>query len=114
MESAIKLGDVVLDNYGREGIVVREEPSPPQGWLMSQADERLHRLGHSERWLGILPFTGGLVLSPESLTERLRAAQREDLLRAVETANSHGVRYLVELFPTLAGDALGSDHDGPI
>ncbi|MCA9569822.1 MAG: hypothetical protein KC656_18385 [Myxococcales bacterium] len=95
----IEVGDVVVDNYGNEGLVVREEARPPAGWLRSQRDTRVMRLGLDERWLGVMPFTGGLVVAPASLCARLRAAERDDVVRAAARANRAALEALSELFP---------------
>lgn len=97
--TTISAGDVVEDNYGRHGIVIREEPFPGSQWISSQADPRLSDLGADERWLGVIPFGGGLVITPASLTTRIRAATRDDFLIAVDSAGEHGVRYLAAVFP---------------
>jgi hypothetical protein len=95
----IEIGDVVLTNTSLEGIVTSEEPRPKQSWLAAQYDERVRTLDASVRWLGVLPFSGGMVITPEPLTERLRRATVEDVRAAVEGANTHAVKTLIAVFP---------------
>lgn len=108
----IELGDVVVDNHGREGIVIREDPTPGPRWLADQEDERMRAVSPGARWLAILPLTGGLTLCPESLLQRVRNANESDILNAAEAANEPGVRYLVELFPGVVRRII-SKRTGP-
>ncbi len=103
----LEVGDVVADSYGREGIVIREEARPDRRWLETQSDVRLRDIGPHERWLAVMPLTGGLVITPESLSSRLRSATDDDVRQAVITSNAHGVRYLMAVFPAAVRRILG-------
>lgn len=108
---AVRIGDLVNDNYGRRGVVVRPEPRPSEAWLGAQEDKRLLELPASASWVGIVPLAGGLVISPESLTESLGPPGEDDLREAVSNANPHGVRLLVEALPAQV-EAILHDNDG--
>jgi len=95
-----------MDNYSREGIVVAEEMRPGPTWLHAQEDARLRELAQNEVWLGVVPFTGGYVISAKSLSKWLRAANEEDLRRALESANLAAARSLAEALPDLASKIL--------
>ena len=102
----IEVRDFVLDSYGHEGIVVREETWPGQAWQNAQADPRVVSLDRGERWIAVMPLKGGLIIAPASLCVSLRPANRKDVIGALETANEHGVKYLVELFPEIVSHIL--------
>jgi len=102
----VEIGDVVRDNYGRSGIVVREEPPPDQSWVDAQSDSRVNSVDRACRWLGILPFDGGLLIAPEPLVERVRRADADDIRTVAAEANSHGIKLLVEALPNAVLELL--------
>ena len=101
MLGVIAVRDVVEDNHGRVGVVVCEEPYPGRAWIREQQDERVRAMGRDERWLGVLPLRGGMVIVPESLATRLREATADDIRAAVDGGNMHAARTLAELFPVV-------------
>ena len=106
----IAIGDVVLDNHGRTGIVLRVDPRPSNGWLREQQDERMRSIRPDEVWFAVMPLGGGLILCPETLLERLRRPTEDDLLAAVAGANEHGVKSLVGLFPEFVAAIVSRQH----
>jgi hypothetical protein len=99
-ELPVKLGMLVRDDFGRQGIVCSRKERPPEGWINEQlhADD-IRKLAPSVSWWGVMPLDGGLVLIPEPMMEVLRRASYEDFLAAVEHANVAGRQYLATLFP---------------
>lgn len=94
----IKPGDLLCDNYGREGIAIEQVPSPDAEWLEQQEDRRMVELRGSI-WWKVIPLTGGLVTVPESLSHLLRPAGPADRSKALTNANEFGVRLLKMVFP---------------
>lgn len=93
----IKIGDLVVDNYGRKGIVVGQAEYPSQNWLAQQEDMRMRELSknvYKEQWLDILPLDGGGIVAPKSLCKRVRKANKKDLETTYENANYFGKRLL--------------------
>ena len=61
------MGDLILDNYGREGIDLSLQKAPDKKWLALQEDTRMAGL-RAGPWWGVMPLTsGGFVNVPESL-----------------------------------------------
>ncbi len=98
----INIGDVVRDNHGREGIVVKDERTPDAEWLARQSDARVRRQAPEERWLTVLPFDGGSALCPESLATHLRPMTLDDFSSAHKGGNGFAKDELEELFPAHA------------
>jgi hypothetical protein len=99
-KSTISIGSVVRDRFGREGIVCSREDTPSRGWLREQIGaEKLEVLGPATQWWGVMPFSGGYLLCPESELEWLRPVSYEDFLAAVDTAETGGRERLAKTFP---------------
>jgi len=99
-ESLIRLGVVVRDPMGREGIVLSKEGDPPRDWLEEQVNvEQIKGLGPNIEWWGVMPFDGGYLLLPGPLLTWLREATFEDFLRAVDHAGLEGRLGLAKVFP---------------
>lgn len=99
-ESLIRLGVVVRDPMGREGIVLSKEGDPPRDWLEEQVNvEQIKGLGPSIEWWGVMPFDGGYLLLPGPLLIWLREATFEDFLRAIDHAGLEGRLGLAKVFP---------------
>ena len=67
--------------------------------MQAETDPRMQCLEPTERWWGMMPFRGGLVITPDSLSTYLRKADRDDFAKTLENANQHGARLLASLFP---------------
>jgi hypothetical protein len=96
---SLKIGDLIIDNRDREGIVVSECEPPDAAWLKQQRDRRVLALGIC-KWWKVLPSTGGAVRVPEPLAKYLRPATLEDAQRYVQEW-SQSYHSLVRLFPKL-------------
>jgi hypothetical protein len=96
----VKLGMLVRDDHGRQGIVCSRKERPSEDWINEQlhADDIL-KLDANVPWWGVMPLDGGLVLIPEPMMEVIRRASYEDFLMAAEHANVAGRKYLATLFP---------------
>lgn len=96
----LSVGDLILDNYGREGIVLSSQKPPDTKWLALQEDTRMTGL-RAEPWWGVMPLTsGGFVNVPESLATFVRRATVEDAAGVVALRESSYVS-LAPLFPAL-------------
>jgi len=96
----ISVGDLILDNYGREGIVWSSQNPPDKKWLALQEDTRMAGL-RADAWWGVMPLaSGGFVNVPESLATFVRRASMEDAAGIVALRES-SYAGLVPLFPTL-------------
>src|SRR6266567_5158461 len=96
----ISIGSVVRDRFGREGIVCSKEDTPHQEWLEEQiGGDNIEAQAADVRWWGVMPFSGGYLLSPESELEWLRLASYEDFLAAVDTAAVPARERLAKSFP---------------
>ena len=97
---SISIGDLIIDNYGREGIVLYPNKQPDAEWLSIQEDARMHSITSGKWWLAMPLQSGGGVNVPESLATVLRRATQED---ATALVARHEFTYvsLVGLFPGL-------------
>lgn len=103
MTASLNIGDLIIDNRGRECIVIAESPPPTDSWLNQQNDSRVRSMKNC-RWWQAVPDTGGGVCVPEPLAQHLRAATIEDAKRYAQNfAQSYYV--LLRLFPAL-GDVM--------
>ena len=96
----ISIGDLIVDNYGREAIVLSSDKHPDKKWLAIQEDPRMQLLRDDRWWLAMPLDSGGAVCVPESLAKVLRKATLEDAAGLVEREPSTYVS-LVPLFPEL-------------
>ena len=95
----IQVRDVIIDNHEREGIVVERDKRPTDAWIRDQKDRRISSLSEDEVWWRVFPFAGGSVLVPQSLAVRLRTANYDDVMKAIDGANQHARRELAFIFP---------------
>ena len=94
------MGDLILDNYGREGIILSPQKAPDKKWLALQEDTRMAGLG-ADPWWGVMPLTsGGFVNVPESLATFIRRATVDDAAGIVALRES-SYPSLAPLFPAL-------------
>lgn len=100
-KQTIKIGDIVKDSYGREGIVVGVDSYPSDDWISAQEDKRIRKFSgqnkYNETWLNVFPLSGGSVSSPESLTKKLRKCNKKDLSVAKKNANFFAKKHLEKL-----------------
>lgn len=109
MASAISIGDVVRDRFGREGIVCTLEPEPSSDWKREQVGgAEIEKLPRDTRWWGVLPFGGGYLLCPDVELSRLRRASYDDFLAAVDTAGPSGRTRLALTFPDFVDQLLAN------
>jgi hypothetical protein len=99
--SALRVGDVIRDNLGREGLVLAPGRRPTSKWLQDQEDTRM--VAAVGPWWKIAPFDGGGVLVPDDLAVFLRRATVDDvvLVMACDSVDS-GNSTLRFLFGQLA------------
>jgi len=97
----LSIGDLIVDNFGREGIVYSKERRPSAKWLAEQEDSRVQQ--SAGPWWKVLPLNGGAVIVPTELGTFVRRATIDDLLRVVEVQQTEhaGTVTLVELFTQL-------------
>jgi hypothetical protein len=97
---SIRLGLLVRDSRGRQGIVCTRKDRPSEDWIDEQLDAvDIRKLDQDVPWWGVMPLDGGLVLAPEPMLEVIRPAAYEDFLVAADHANIAGRKYLATLFP---------------
>ena len=91
--NCVNIGDLVVDNYGRLGIVMGRAICPNEYWFEKQNDERLRDMcdtneAQYEFWLNVYPLTGGAVVTPASLVEMNFGQANENAFgKAYENAN---------------------------
>lgn len=98
----LSVGDLIIDNIGRVGLVYSKERPPSAKWLAEQEDVRIqHSTGP---WWKVLPLDGGAIIVPAELATFLRRASVDDLLALARCQqNEHaGTATLVELFERLS------------
>lgn len=98
----LSIGDLIVDNYGREGIVYSRERRPNAKWLANQDDVRVQNA--EGPWWKVLPLDGGAVILPEDLGNFIRRATVDDLQKLVRAQQSEhaGTVVLTELFKLLS------------
>lgn len=114
--STVKPGRVVrYGDSGMEGIVCFKEPVPTQEWIDDQVNAaELEELGPAD-WWGVLLFSGGYLLAPDTLLIALREATHEDFLCVMDGADVAVRKSLAELFPDYVKQArIGARKPGPI
>jgi hypothetical protein len=95
---AIQPGALVVDAYGRRGIVWKEDEQPEEWWLDAQNDQGLRECADDQWWL-VFPLSGGAAATPESRTKVLRLANEADVRECFRNANPFGEDDLRKLFP---------------
>jgi hypothetical protein len=108
----LKPRDLIIDNWDREGIVLKRVKRPAAGWLADQTDSRVRALPEDTVWWSVLDIRGGSVIVPEPLATFVREATLEDAMRAVEYANEHALRSIAFLFPEAVERALQRRQKG--
>lgn len=107
----LSIGDLIMDNFGRECIVYRKERRPSAKWLAAQDDERVRQsLGP---WWAALPLDGGAIIVPDELGVVIRRATIDDLLKVMLSMQSEhaGNVTLMEIFQRLrAAPTLKANH----
>lgn len=98
----LSIGDLIVDNFGREGIVYSKERRPSVKWLAEQEDVRVQQ--SAGPWWKVLPLDGGAVIVPAELGTFLRRANVDDLLKVMGSQQTEhaGTVTLVELFKQLS------------
>jgi hypothetical protein len=99
LSEVISPGAVVKDQYGRIGIVVREDSKPSAAWIKEQVHLPDGIEAEAARWWAVAPLTGGMSLTPGLCLSFVRAATYEDFLTAVDHSTQSGRRALAALFP---------------
>lgn len=99
--SNLFVGDLILDNHGRECLVFAREMRPSTEWLAEQDDSRIREV--EGPWWKAMPLSGGSVIVPNELGAVVRRANVDDLLKLVESQSSEAVgqAMLAELFQQL-------------
>ena len=97
----LSIGDVIIDNYGRECLVYSIERRPSAKWLSEQEDVRAHQA--TGPWWNAKPLNGGAVLVPDDLGTFVRRATVDDLIKLMEAQQTEhsGTATLVDLFQRL-------------
>lgn len=98
---SISIGDLVLDSFGREGIVFAKQRRPSAKWLAEQGDSRVQQ--SAGPWWTVLPLSGGSVIVPSELGTFVRRATVDDVLQLIEAQQTEhaGTVTLVSLFEPL-------------
>jgi hypothetical protein len=97
--SAIRIGVVVSDWYGRFGIVCERRSKPSEDWIGEQINSKdIEKLGETG-WWGVMPLDGGFSWAPGPHLTYVREATYEDFLQAADFANSAGRETLLKVFP---------------
>ncbi|WP_172204464.1 hypothetical protein [Niveibacterium sp. COAC-50] len=102
---SLSIGDLIVDNFGREGIVYSKERRPSAKWLAEQEDSRVKQ--SPGPWWRVLPLDGGAAIVPAELGTFVRRASIDDLLKLVLAQQSEhaGTVTLLELFKALSKQA---------
>jgi hypothetical protein len=79
----LKVGDLIVDNHGRKGIVAERATKPPMSWLRAQTDTRMRSARGP--WWDVFPLDDGAVLVPDSLARRLRRATVDDVVTLMDS-----------------------------
>jgi hypothetical protein len=97
----ISIGDLIVDNLGREGLVYAKERRPGAKWLAEQDDVRIRQ--SAGPWWKVLPLDGGAVIVPSELGTFVRRANVDDLLHLMSSQQTEyaAMGTLVELFKQL-------------
>jgi hypothetical protein len=99
--ATLNIGDVIIDNHDRVGIVFSKERRPSMQWLAQQNDVRTQTAAGP--WWKVLPLTGGAVILPDDLGTFVRRATIDDVLSLFDSQyNAHaGQVTLIELLQEL-------------
>jgi hypothetical protein len=109
----VRLGLLVRDALGRQGIVCARKDRPSGDWIDEQLNaDDIRKLDANAQWWGVMPMDGGLVLVPEPMLEVIRPASYEDFLAAADNANIEGRKYLATLFPEYVDRVLAGRRAG--
>lgn len=96
----LAVGDLILDNLGREGVVLAPSHSPSPKWLADQDDLRTRSAAGP--WWKVAPLDGGGVLVPEDLAVVIRRASVDDVVQLMNSDTSdNGAAILQHLFAEL-------------
>ena len=97
----LSIGDLIIDNFDREGIVYSKARRPSAKWLAEQEDVRVQK--SPGPWWTVLPLDGGAVIVPTELGTFIRRATIDDLLRVMRAQQTEhaGTVTLIELFEHL-------------
>ena len=97
----LAIGDVIIDNLGRAGIVFSVERRPTVEWINQQEDVRMSRAAGP--WWNVLPLSGGAVIMPDDLGSFNRRANADDLLQLFDAQQTDhaGRATLLELMAQL-------------
>ena len=104
----LSIGDVIIDNYGRECLVYAEDDRPGTKWISEQEDVRVQQaIGP---WWRAMPLVGGAVIVPDDLGIFSRRATIDDLTMLMESQQTHqaGTATLVDLFQRLRSVQIGA------
>ncbi len=109
----VRLGLLVRDALGRQGIVCSRRERPSEDWISEQLNaDDIRKLAPDVPWWGVMPLDGGLVLVPEPMLVVIRPASYEDFLAAADNANIAGRKYLATLFPQYVDKVLAERRAG--
>lgn len=99
---SLSIGDLIVDNFGREGLVFARERRPSAKWLAEQEDVRVRR--SKGPWWKVLTLDGGAVILPAELGTFLHRATVDDLLKVMSAQQTEyaATATLVELFKQLS------------
>lgn len=101
----LKSKDLILDNYYREGIVLKRAKCPTKDWINKQQDTKVKEFDENTVWWEVIPLDGGLVIIPEPLARFIREATYDDIMKAVDHANKYGRIAIAEAFPEILEEA---------
>lgn len=82
----LNIGDLIVDCYANEGIVLSVARRPSAKWLGVQEDERMRNAVGP--WWNVLPLDGGAVMVPDDLGKFVRRATVDDVLKLVDAQQS--------------------------
>jgi hypothetical protein len=103
----MKVGNAIIDNHNRPGIVMGPHDPPDDDWLELQDDERMHKyLGmekYRHQWLSVYPVDGGAIIAVEELVEDCGEASEEVIRETFKNANV-SARDTMLLLPDLPED----------
>jgi hypothetical protein len=106
---SLSIGDVILDNWGRECLVYSTERRPGATWLSQQEDVRVQQAAGP--WWKALLLDGGVAIVPDELGAFVRRAN-VDLTRLFESQQTEqaGAATLVDLFQRLRPKPVGTQQ----
>jgi hypothetical protein len=103
----LNVGDLIVDNHGRKGIVAERATKPPTSWLRAQTDTRMRTARGP--WWDVFPLDEGAVLVPDSLARKLRRATVDDVAALLDSEDTDdGSATLRHLFANIRAGNRGS------